>query len=346
MRLWLVGRRSSDRRPGGDAMQLRESAELARRSGLEVEVAPARRVRPERGDVVHLFGVQRCHDWGDLPERTRAAGARLLVTPLYHPLALYHRRGRWGPGRVAARLVPDPDRLAGLRWGRSGVNGRAAEILSMADRVVLCHADEAWVLADELELELPETRLAVAPVPIDDAPETELPVRVPEGDFILCVGRIEPLKNPNLLRAVARRLDLPIRFVGAGPGLRHPGYALRLRASRDYLGPLPYPQVRALMGRARVHVLGSWTEVVGRATLEAALAGAAVVLPDVGFGPDYVGGCEGAFVYAPGREDELKEALSAAWVRGRDPHSELVGRVRDRFTWNAAGPALLQAWSP
>jgi len=326
-------------------MQVAESARLARRAGLSVEVVAPRRVRPEAGDVVHLFGVQRCHDWGDLPERARRAGARLLVTPLYHPLRLYHRRGRWGPGRFAARLVPDPDRLAGLRWGRRGVLRRAAEVLSMADRVVLCHADEAYVLADELELELPERRLAVVPVSIDDPVDVEQSPPAPDGDFVLCVGRIEPLKNPTLLRRTARELGYPIRFVGAGPGLRHPGYAARLRGSRDYLGRLPPAAVRGLMGRARVHVLGSWTEVVGRVTLEAALGGAAVVLPDVGFGPDYVGDCEGAFVYAPGRQDELKQALRAAWARGRRADSELVRRVRDRFTWNAAGPALLEAWS-
>ena len=73
MKLWLVGRRSAHRRPGGDAMQVAESARLARRAGLSVEVVAPRRVRPEAGDVVHLFGVQRCHDWGDLPERAPPA---------------------------------------------------------------------------------------------------------------------------------------------------------------------------------------------------------------------------------------------------------------------------------
>ena len=327
-------------------MQVAESAALARRSGLEVEVVDsAREVRPVRGDVVHLFGVQRCHDWGDLPERTGRAGARLVVTPLFHPLGLYHRRGRRGLARLAARLVPDPDRLAGLRWGRRGVRIRAAAVLCMADRVLLSHGDEAFVLADELEIELLPERLAVVPVPVDDEAPSEAPPDLPEADFVLCAGRIEPLKNPTLVRAAARALGHPVRFAGDGPGLRHPGYALSLRRSRDYLGPLPYPAVRALMAHARVHVLGSWTEVVGRATLEAALAGAAVVLPDVGFCPDYLADCEGAFVYPPGRGKELTEALSAAWERGRREDSELVCRVRDRFTWNAAGPALLEAWS-
>ncbi len=68
MKLWLVGRRSARRRPGGDAMQLTESAELARRNGLRVEGAcSARAARPAAGGTVHLFGLQRCHVWGGWP---------------------------------------------------------------------------------------------------------------------------------------------------------------------------------------------------------------------------------------------------------------------------------------
>jgi glycosyltransferase involved in cell wall biosynthesis len=344
MKLWLVGRRSAGRRAGGDAMQVQESARLALSAGLDLEVCDAPgRVRPARGDVVHLFNVQRCHDWGDLPERAQAAGARLLVTPLFHPLGLYHRRGRRGVGRLAARLIDDPDRLAGLRWARTGVRARASDVLGMADLILLSHEDEAFVLEDELEIELPPERLAVVPVLID--PEPPAPVDPPRDDFVLCAGRVEPLKNPTMVREAAKALGYPVRFVGSGPGLRHAGYALRLRRSGDYLGPQPYPELRALMARARVHVLGSWTEVVGRVTLEAALGGAAVVLPDVGFCPDYLRDCEGAFVYAPGRREELTEAMRAAWERGRRADSELVDRVRTRFTWNAAGSRLVEAWT-
>jgi glycosyltransferase involved in cell wall biosynthesis len=100
------------------------------------------------------------------------------------------------------------------------------------------------------------------------------------------------------------------------------------------------------MNAARVHVLASWTEVVGRVSLEAALGGAAVVLSDVGFGPDYLGrDSEGVFLFEPGDAAGLREALLAAWARGRDPESDLVSRVERRYTWDAVGPRLVEAWS-
>jgi glycosyltransferase involved in cell wall biosynthesis len=349
MTIHLVGRRSSSRRPGGDAMQVSESAEVGRSAGLDVRVEhKARRIRPAAGDVVHLFDLQRCHDWGRLPERTRDAGARLLITPLYHPLDRYHRQGRTGLDGLAAKLVPDPDRLAGLRWGRVGLRRRAAEVLEQADLVLLAHEREAELLHSELAVDVAD-HSAVVPVaipePPDSADEAEADEAAEAGSFVLCAGRVEPLKNPVAVARAARSLGLPVRFAGAGPGLRHRGYARGLVGGGDHLGPLAWPVLQQLMARARVHALASWTEVVGRVTLEAALAGAAVVLSDVGHAPEMLGrDSEGVFLFEPGDDAGLERALERAWERGRRPDSALVRRVRDRFTWNAVGPLLREAW--
>ena len=83
------------------------------------------------------------------------------------------------------------------------------------------------------------------------------------------------------------------------------------------------------MKQARVHVLASWTEVVGRVSLEAALAGAAVVASDTGHAARYLG-----------RESE---GVFLAWLRGATPTSELANRVRERFTWDVVAPRFLEA---
>jgi len=170
-------------------------------------------------------------------------------------------------------------------------------------------------------------------------------------EFVLCAGRIEPLKNSLAVAHAAERLDLPVVFAGALPGPRHALYAARLRRAvraraecAQWLGDVSYPRLRRLMARARVHVLASWTEVVGRVSLEAALAGAAVVASDTGHAPDYLGrDSEGLFLFDPGAPGALDEALAAAWQRGRDPGSALATRVGEQFTWDVVGPKLLEA---
>jgi len=337
--LWFTGRRTAGERPGGDAMQVEESAAVARAAGFDARVEhDAGAVRPEPGDTVHLVCLQRCHDWGDLPERTRSVGARLLLSPLWHPLERYHREGRRGLDGLAAKVVRDPDTLAGLRWGKPGLATRAAEVLALADLVLLAHPAERALLPGVDQALAAAT--VVVPVAIPDAPDSAAGPPPPDDPFVACVGRIEPLKNPQAVARAARDLGLPVRFLGSPPGLRHVGYGRGIDPVE-----LPYGAVRAWLRRARVHVLASWTEVVGRATLEAAIEGAAVVLTDVGHAPEMLGrGTEGVFVVPPGDDVALRDALQEAWARGRRDDSELVQRVRDRFTWNAVAPALVEAW--
>jgi len=345
--VWLVGRRSGGRRLGGDQLQIEESARFGRTMGYDVRVVTrASAVLPQTEDRVHLFNIQRSLDWGDLPERTLAAGARLLVSPLFHPLETYHREGRRGLGRLLAQVVPDADRFARLRWQGRNATARATAVLGLAELVLLSHDSEADLIHQHFGLRLGQDQQRVVPVAVPAGVESPERSELPVGDFVLCAGRVEPLKNSEMVGRVCAELGFPLVFAGPGPGARHLGYVRQSLHGAAWLGPLAYPNLRQAMGAARVHVLASWTEVVGRVSLEAALGGAAVVLSDVGFGPDYLGrGTEGVFLFEPGDEAGLAVALQAAWSRGRKPESALVERVQQRYTWDAVGPRLIEAWS-
>jgi len=351
---WLVGRRSITRRGGGDAMQLHEMGELLRSCGWEVKQGlVAREVTPQLGDLVLLSSIQRCHDWGTLPERSVSAGASLVVLPLYHPLDRYHRCGRHGLDALLAWALPDADRFAALRWGKLNLRSRAKQVLALANRVLVVHEDEELWLKQDFEFR-GGAQTRVVPVAVHDhLAGGQLPCR-PFGasDFVLCAGRIEPLKNSLAVLRASSELGLPVAFAGALPGARHALYGARMRRElrghgeqrARWLGELPYEHLRALMGEARVHVLASWTEVVGRVSLEAALAGAAVVASDTGHAARYLGrDSEGVFLFDPEREGDLERALAGAWRRGVAPRGELALRVRDRFTWEVVAPAFLEA---
>lgn len=344
MKAWLVGRRNAVRRPGGDSLQILESAEVLRGGGWSVVVEndPAL-VRPTRSDTVVLHNIQRCPDWGDLPERARSAGARLVLVPLFHPLDRYHQEGRQGLDGLAARWVRDPLRFASLRWGSGDLVERAANVLTASDLVLLSHAREA----DALESSFGVRPAAVSVVP--PGVPAELPrvdVALPVDEFVFCAGRIEPLKNPLGVLDAAQELGLPVLFAGALPGLRHAGYARRFLARLEpgrsvHLGRLSSPEVRAVMRRARVCALASWTEVMGRVSVEAALEGAAVVASDVGFLPDLLTG-SGLTFFVPGDRAGLRAAMKTAWDGGRPEDGGLAAAAR-ALTWPVIGPALLEA---
>jgi glycosyltransferase involved in cell wall biosynthesis len=343
VRALLVGRRNAVRRPGGDSLQIAEAAAVLRAGGWSVVVEndPAL-VRPRAGDTVVLHNIQRCPDWGDLPERVAAAGARLALVPLFHPLERYHREGRQGLDGLAARWVRDPMRFASLRWGSEDLVARAAGIVSACDVVLLAHAREADAL--EAAFGVRPRRSVVVPPGVPGAvPRVDHLAPFPE--FLLCTGRVEPLKNPLGVLDVAEALELPVVFAGALPGLRHAGYGRRFLARLHpdkavHLGPVSPSIVRALMRQARVHVLASWTEVMGRVSVEAALEGAAVVATDVGFLPDLLSG-PGLTFAPPGDIPGLRAAVGTAWLGGR-PDGALAEAAKS-LTWDVVGPQLLDA---
>ncbi len=317
---------------------------MLREAGMPASVEASPDFTPEAGDVVFLHNIQRVLDWEDLPERTHAAGAAIALAPLYHPVEDYHRRGRRGLDAGIGRLVPDADVFAGLRWGRlSGLRARATEVLALADRHVFVHPGEAHLLARDFgALDRPAS---VVPVAIPGA-TAEGP---PEPDLVACVGRIEPLKNPVAVLEATRGLGARVVFVGPTGGARHAGYVARFLLSvaasehAEHVGALPRAEVLELLARARVHVLASWTEVVGRVTLEGALCGAATVATDVGFAPEYLAGTSAAFVPV-GDTGALREAVKAALAADRPGvHGPLAARVRGRYTWDVVGPALVTA---
>jgi glycosyltransferase involved in cell wall biosynthesis len=336
-------------------MQQHEMGELLREGGWRVtEALAATEVMPQAGDLVLLSSIQRCHDWGRLPERSVAVGASLVVVPLYHPLGLYHRRGRYGLDALLARVLPGADRFAALRWGKLNLRSRAAQVLALADRVLLVHEDEELWLSQDFDFRGGEQTTRVVPVAVHaHLPAGPVPARpFGERDFVFCAGRIEPLKNSLAVLRASSSLGLPVAFAGALPGIRHALYEARMRSElrghgeqrARWLGELPYEQLRGLMAEARVHVLASWTEVVGRVSLEAALAGAAVVASDTGHAARYLGrDSEGVFLFDPERVGDLERALDEAWQRGSSPSGDLVLRVRDHFTWEVVAPRFLEA---
>jgi glycosyltransferase involved in cell wall biosynthesis len=344
----IVGRRDAAKRLGGDALQIDETAQVLRDAGHLARVHTTSDFTPDPGDVVHLHNIQRVHDWEDLPERARAAGADIVITPLYHPTDDYHRRGRRGLDAGIARLLPDADVFAGLRWGRSGLKERAAEVLALAKRLLLVHEGEGGLLDRDFGATGTPTSVVPVAIPaVPPSPDVSANLDLPTEPFIACVGRIEPLKNSAAVLDVARQINAPVVFAGPFAGPRHAGYVARFRAAvatskmATHLGEVSREEVLQLLRRAHVHVLASWTEVVGRATLEAAASGAATVFTDVGFAPTYLAGTS-ALAVSPGDPDALRLALETALgVPRPGPTGVLAQRVRDRYTWNVVGPALV-----
>ena len=160
---------------------------------------------------------------------------------------------------------------------------------------------------------------------------------------VVCVARIEPHKNQLELIKALNGSGIPLTIIG-DPHPHHPSYAARCRARADanveFRGSLSQSELADVYRGAAVHVLPSWFETTGLVSLEAAACGCAVVTTSRGDAHEYFG--ELAVYCDPARKESVRRAVEEALAAGAPP--ELSARMLERFTWEHAAQATLDAY--
>jgi len=342
MRVLLVPFPDSWRVEGGHRMQQVQTASALRRAGVGVAIGDLELAFSAGFDIVHYFGDPR-----PLLRMGQPSG-RLVVSPVYFPatfeLGPTFREGGRGPviravARHWARSVRHPFKG---RHHRGNFQDRIAA-LATADLIVTNSRAEASLLANDAAQLLPSIRVAhsgVDPVFFTGSAEQGRKM-IGEEPFVLCVGRIEPRKNQlSLARAMQ---TIPRRLVLVGTVL--PGNEAYLEACQRALPALvhvahvPWDRLPDLYAAADVHVLPSWYETTGLATLEALAAGTPAV---AGRGPcveDYFG--DHVRLHAPRSIRQLRRAITQALEGPTGYEQELAAT----FSWDRTAKELLDAYA-
>ena len=372
-RVLLCGRPDLLAKPGGDTRQIRTLQRcLGHDAGLSLELSPD----CAGYDLVHVFNLSRPVEPAVQAEHAWSQGLPVVCTPIYQDLWRYNRWGRVGAGRAVFELLGRDDaRLEDaralvnlLRAGPAellrrralcgdlarhamGGRGRSAvdlqrRLLAKSQAVVFNSTLEGERLARCLDLSTDDIAGEVVPVGIDpaeleDADPAPFSRRFGLERFVLSVGRIEDLKNQRTLIEALADLPLPLVIVG-GVNPRHRWYnrslerAAAARPRTLLLRGLPRPMLISALAAAAVHVLPSWFETAGLTSLEAALAGCAVVSTDCGYARAYLG--DEAEYCDPADPGSIGRAVDAALARG--PSEALRRRVLERFTVEASAAAM------
>ncbi len=153
-----------------------------------------------------------------------------------------------------------------------------------------------------------------------------------KGPFLLNVGNVEPRKNQLALATASRTLGIPLIVVGH---VRSQDYAdASWAAGGDlvrYLGPIDHddPLLRSAYAACELFCLPSTLETPGLTALEAAAAGARVLVTGHGSAPEYFG--EYADYVWGSEPEDIVARLIAALERPVNPM--LRQRVAEQFTW-------------
>jgi D-inositol-3-phosphate glycosyltransferase len=233
-----------------------------------------------------------------------------------------------------------------------------AQVVEAADRLVASTAAEADQLIGLYDAE-PARVVTVAPgVDLDVfTPGDPLAARIRLGlpvdaVMLLFVGRIQPLKAPDvLLRAAARLVDsepelrdrLVVAIVGgpSGSGLAHPEHLQKLAGAlgiadiTTFVPPVPQTVLADYYRAATVTVVPSYTESFGLVAVESQACGTPVVAAAVG-----------------GLRTAVADGRSGLLIDGHDPelYAENVRRIiatpalRDRLARSAIAHAAGFGW--
>jgi glycosyltransferase involved in cell wall biosynthesis len=219
--------------------------------------------------------------------------------------------------------------------------------LSLADVVVTNSDTESDLLASVLTL--PRDRFMAVMNGFDvhflRPPDPELFRRAfgISGPFILNVGNIEPRKNQlTLVRALAGHA-LPLVLIGHQ---RDEAYAAQVLSEGGsqirYLGALDQadPRLASAFAACAAFVLPSTLETPGLAALEAAAAGAPVVVTSEGSTRDYFG-VHAQYIDHRNPQDILS-GIERALLGGRE--AALKDHVASRFGWPIVTKGLLAVY--
>jgi glycosyltransferase involved in cell wall biosynthesis len=320
MRILLQSRSNLFAKRGGDTLQILNLQKGLQSLGCDVEISLGISEKLSGFDLVHCFNLSRIQETYLQIVNARNQGKRVVLTPVFHNLTHYNQCGRYGlTGQFLSLLSYEA--IEQVRnfylWLKKECPAKACQAFfrsgyfKLATRA-LAHVD-ALICAGNAELQ--EIRHFFHPEFLP--PVKILPVGIDKGEldciddiffkktglrnYILCVGRIEDLKNQlGLIKALDNYI-IPLVFIGQA-NTHHRAYVryfssiIKSQPHLHWFENLSRAVVLSAIKNAKVHVLASFVETTGVANLEAAYFGVNVVSTRCGYAEsvfgDYAQYCE------------------------------------------------------
>jgi glycosyltransferase involved in cell wall biosynthesis len=302
-------------------------------------------------DVAHVYGIFDPDIAEPQLDALGRAGVPLVVSPVWWDRTALFRLGPLLARALAARRSGAVEQhIARLRHDEAELvrkPGRGARRHLARQAALLRRADVAFTgsIIEEFAcariLGVDSLPYVVAPYGLDDAAFGDTPGAVRSG--VVCVGRIEPLKNQALLLFALRDLDVDITLVGASYDADYGRLCRRLATPRTrFVEGMPHDELAALLQRTAVHVLPSWGDLPGFVSLEAAARGARVVAGARGSEREYLG--PDVTYVDPLDPSAIREAVERALGRPRTRGDALDQRLR-ALRWETYAERSVDAYT-
>jgi glycosyltransferase involved in cell wall biosynthesis len=339
--------------PGGDTVQVTQTAKQLRNIGFSVDLFRAgERVDETAYDIFHFFNITRP---ADIISYTTRLKKPYFISPLFIDYSEYdkmHRKGISGWVlrnftaqqneyiKTVGRWIKGKDRLVSKQFLWRGQRKSIAGILSKSKALLPNSLAELKAIESNFGAIKSYT---VVPNGIDTSIFNYDSKIEKDLKLVVCAARIEGIKNQtNLVKAI-NHTSYTLQLAGtSAPNQMNYYNECRSLAGPNIIfdGQLIVQDLMERYKKAKVHVLPSWFETCGLSSLEAAAMGCNIVISDRGYARDYFG--EDAFYCDPNDPVSIRDAIDKASLA---PFNEnLVKKIREKFTWQEAARITAEAY--
>jgi glycosyltransferase involved in cell wall biosynthesis len=363
LKVLMLTRPDAQAVPGGDTVQMVETKAGLEKLGVQVtigELSPTNSF--SQFDLIHIFNWQMLHCFYNMLPVMPSKRCSVVLSPIF-----WYQIGHWFDGAVekkpfwnllnhalsakSARSIYQWWQLAKFR--RIGEGRKFRREILLPDRlfpnsrIELAYLEDTLGIKNRLQNRSTIVYNAIKRCNFDPIPHPNLSFYDEyhlEG-FVLQVARIQAAKNQ--LRLIEALFDLPIPIVFIGqPSPYESEYVkkceelARLRGNVYFLGQLANDEVAGIYVLAGVHVLPSWRETPGLASLEAGAAGCRIVSTRIGSAQEYFG--ENAWYCDPGDIQSIRHAVTCAL--SSPPPAALRDQILTCYTWEEAAKTTLEGY--
>lgn len=353
MKVALIARTTLYDAPGGDTIQILQTAKHLQLSGVEARVCLTHEEIDYSGyDLFHFFNITRP---ADLIYHASRINKPYVISPIYIDYSKYDKHHRGGLSGLAfrffsaegieylkttSRWVKGSDSLRSKKYLAKGQRRTIKKLLKDSALLLPNSAAEYAALQKKYSI---EKNYRIVPNGTDTNVFKEPVNAKRDPGMVLCVARIEGIKNQlNLIKAL-NNTSFNLVIAGA-PSPNQQSYYNQCRkmagSNITFAGRLSQKELAALYAKAKVHVLPSWFETCGLSSLEAAAMGCNIVITKNGYTEDIFG--PGAFYCDAGNPDSILKAIEQA--AATEKNSVLQSRILEEYTWEKAAAITLEGY--
>ena len=350
----MINRSTHFSTPGGDTVQIENTAEFLRKLGIEVEIKlGSARVDYTAYDLIHFFNITRP---ANILPHIRRAKIPFVVSTIFVDNEEYELSKNRGLRRivrkavtsdfveyikVVARRLKNNEPVGSFRYLIFGHRDAIKSILRRSSMLLPNSESEYNRLVSKYNFSAYYT---VIPNAVNATIFTENVRPNPAfNNGVICVARIEGKKNQlNLINAM-KGLKLKLFIIGK-PSPNHIGYYKKCQeiagSNVTFIDHIAQKELPAIFKAARVHVLPSWFETTGLSSLEAAAMGCNIVISDKGDQREYFK--DFAFYCDPNDIESIRNAVIRAFNAKND--HEFQDYVINNYSWEKAAKKTLEAY--